>query len=214
MNQERRALVAFAVLGALVVGPVAATAGHRTEGTGVARAAGSAVQGRAADEQAGRGGGSERAGSTEGGGKARHSRFPTKKGPTPLVSVCGVSVPRYPGARPSGGRGDERTILRAVKRLGLTDPLTQTRTFRIPGDAWVGKYLRTPEDVFQFYQRRMREIPVFRMGKGLRSLLGLRPVGEVDSPPLLYVDAGSIVLVRPQESGMGLLVGAACSSTV
>ena len=181
MNREGRALVAFAVLGAIVVAPIAATAGHTSEDVRVATARETSTQSQPTGGLPGHRTHRERADRTGGVG-TRRSRFPTRQGPTPRVSVCGVSVPRYPGARPSGGTGDERTILHGLNRLGLTDPLRRFRTFSIPADAWVGNR-RTPEDVFQFYMRRMREVPVFRMGQVLRSLLGLRRFGEVDSPP-------------------------------
>jgi hypothetical protein len=201
MNRERRAVVAFALLAALVLGPVAVTSHHGSKSE-AAQAAGRPAARSAPEPRA--------AGSTGN----RHPRFPNRKGPTPELSVCGISVPLYPGARSGGTVGNESRMLEVLTRLGLTHPLTKVRTFAIPDGDWIGN-ARTPEDVFQFYQHRMNEVPIFRMGRELRSLIGVRPTGEVDSPPLLYVDESTAVVIRTLgKSEVGLLVAAGCSRTV
>jgi hypothetical protein len=128
--------------------------------------------------------------------------------------MCGVSVPLYPGARRGGAVGAEGRIVAAVTRLGRTDPLSRFRVFTMKGSDWLGNS-RTPEDVFQFYLRRMHEVQIWRMGSALRSLLGLRARGEVDSPPLLYLGDRSAVVVRStSRGGLGLIVAVACTRTV
>ena len=123
-------------------------------------------------------------------------------------------MPLYPGARGGGAIGNESRILDVLNRLRMTEPLTRVRTFTMGGRDWVGNSL-TPEDVFRFSLRRMQPVQIWRMGSDLRSILGLRPGGEVDSPPLLYVGDRSAVLVRSLSKGdLGLLVAVSCSRTL
>jgi hypothetical protein len=175
MDRERQALVAFAVLAALVVIPIALTAAAAS---------------------------------------------PVHRGPAATGSMlrlpagCGrVAPPVFPGARAARGVGNEAAILRQLNGLGRTEPLTDLATFTMGRTGWLADS-RTGVDVIRWYDRRLRSIPIWRMGPRLRSLIGMRPRGSVDSPPVLYVTRPGAVLIRQiGEDRMGLLVAASCSGT-
>jgi hypothetical protein len=175
MDREHQALIAFAVLAALVVIPVALTT-----------AAASPVH-----------------------------RGPAASGPAlRLPAGCGqVAPPVFPGARPARRLGDEAAIVRQLNGLGRTAPLTDLATFTMGRTGWLADP-RTGLDVFRWYERRLRTIPIWEMGPTLRSLIGMRLRGSVDSPPVLYITPRAAVLIRQiGEDRMGLLVAASCSGT-
>jgi hypothetical protein len=175
MDRERRALVAFALLAALVVVPIALTT-----------AAASPVH-----------------------------RGPAASRPMlRLPAGCGeVAPPVFPGARAARGLGNEAAIQRELNHLGRTTQLTDLATFTMGRAGWLADS-QTGLDVFRWYDRRLRAVPIWKMGQTLRALIGMRPRGLVDSPAILYVNSRAAVLIRQIGADrMGLLVAASCSGT-
>lgn len=87
----------------------------------------------------------------------------------------------------------------AIDDLGLTPNLTPGGILTAPFTVWTSG-MRNGHDLFGFYGRRMQPVQFWDMTPRLRNLIGVRPRGTVDSPPLLYVDENGFVLVhvRPQ----------------
>lgn len=151
--------------------------------------------------------------SGEGGGSERAASSPTPSpAPTPSPSLGGgcasLGVPVFRGAEPGRLPSNAADLHTAVNDLGLLPPLTEAGAWQVDAETW----LAPPGHgrvIFDWYARRMEPVDFRDLGTGLRKLLGVRPRGPVDSPPMLYVnDRGAVlVLVDPRANATLLLMG-------
>jgi hypothetical protein len=146
---------------------------------------------------------------------AGHTRRPVKVDTeqiTPATGPCvDAGLPAFPGAIAGPGGAFPRELHDAIQALPLMPDLGVTQRLLIPKSAWlVGN--AHGRDPFAFYARRMRPVNFWDMPASLRTMLGLRPRGTVDSSPLLYRSRAGAVLVRPLRSG-GLIAVLLCPRT-
>lgn len=120
-----------------------------------------------------------------------------------------VGPPIYPGAEPIAVPADAAAIMHEVGLLGRTPPLAEAEAWLVPGRRW----LAAGNDIFSFYERRMTPVTFDEMTRSLRELLGLRPTGLIDSPPLLYLRGGVALLIRTAPSLDATLLVMHCAPT-
>jgi hypothetical protein len=108
------------------------------------------------------------------------------------------SVPLYPLARRVPQRRDG-LLLRAVNGIRAVPVVNGMERFSLGHAAWLGG--DGVPVVFQFYRHRMRPVGFAEMSAGERRGIGVRPVGTVDSPPLLYVQRTGAALVQALRGG-------------
>ncbi len=120
-----------------------------------------------------------------------------------------VGPPIFPGAGPVAVPSDTTAVMSEVSRLGLTPALGEAEAWLVPAGAWLG----TGRDILAFYERRMTPVTFDDMSRSLRELLGLRPTGSIDSPPLLYVKEGVALLIRMAPNDDATLLVMSCAPT-
>ncbi len=111
-----------------------------------------------------------------------------------------AGIPVFAAASPTGQIGFEPSIVHAINALGLAPRVNAAATLRLPFSSWTAGMQRG-RDLLSFYAKRMRPVNFWDMTARLRTLIGVRPRGTVDSPPLLYVNHGGAVLLRPHDDG-------------
>jgi hypothetical protein len=137
------------------------------------------------------------------------SPTPSPTGGTPELrnpGPCERTVPLFSGRYLMWSRPVSPQLVRALARLDAFPEVTRRQTLRYPGSEWVGSGRR---HIFSFYDRRMAGIDFGRMNPHLRELIGVRPRGEIDSPPLLYVSRKAAVLLQFRRD-LGALVSLFC----
>jgi hypothetical protein len=115
-------------------------------------------------------------------------------------------VPLFSGRYLVWSRPLSPQLLRGLARLDVFPDVSKRQTLRYPGSEWVGSGRR---HIFSFYDRRMKGIDFGHMSPHLRALIGVRPRGEIDSPPLLYVSRSTAVLLQFRRD-LGALVTQFC----
>jgi hypothetical protein len=110
------------------------------------------------------------------------------------------SIPIFPGATPTGQAALDRSVVNAINALGLAPRLRAGVMLRAPVGTWTAG-MQHGKDLLSFYARRMRPVDFWDMTRRLRRLIGVRPGGTVDSPPLLYASSDGAVLLRPHPDG-------------
>ena len=118
----------------------------------------------------------------------------------PSPQCLNAGIPIFSGATPAPELAIDRSVATAIDELRLAPTLTGSATLRAPFQAWTAG-MRHGKDLLSFYANRMRPVNFWDMSARLRTLLGVRPRGTVDSPPLLYVNSGGAVLLRPHPNG-------------
>jgi hypothetical protein len=119
--------------------------------------------------------------------------------PTTAPAEC-PGVPVYPGATRAFGLAIDQSVVEAINALGLTPRLQAGPTPSAPFSTWTAG-IRHGRDLLSYYARRMRRVSFWEMTARLRTLIGVRTRGTVDSPPLLYVSPSGAVLLRPHPNG-------------
>jgi hypothetical protein len=118
---------------------------------------------------------------------------------TSIEYVC-AGVPIFPGATLMGRSVVDPAVVGAINALHVTPELEAGPTLRAPFQAWTAG-MQHGKDLLSFYARRMRTVNFWDMTRRLRTLIGVRPGGTVDSPPLLYASPNGAVLLRPHPHG-------------
>jgi hypothetical protein len=132
--------------------------------------------------------------------------------PTPSPSIGGgcssLGLPVFRGAEPGRLPTHAADLATAVNNLGLLPQLTETGAWRVDAETWLAPPGRG-RVIFDWYEQRMEPVDFRDLGTELRKLLGVRPRGSVDSPPMLYVDehGAVLVLVSPRANATLLLMG-------
>jgi len=126
----------------------------------------------------------------------------TRRKPGP----CERAMPLFSGRSLVWSRPVSPQLVRELARLDAFPEVSQRQTLRYPGSEWVGSGRR---HIFSFYDRRMTGIDFGEMSSHLRDLMGVRPRGEIDSPPLLYVSRSAAVLLQIRRD-LGALVTLFC----
>ena len=128
-------------------------------------------------------------------------------GPIVDVSVAVVplpclkaGIPVFPGATPTFPTGFDPTTVHAINALGVAPKLDAAATLRLPFRTWTAG-MQHRKDLLSFYAKRMQPVNFWDMSTRLRTAIGVRPRGTVDSPPLLYVNPSGAVLLRPHDDG-------------
>jgi hypothetical protein len=110
-----------------------------------------------------------------------------------------TDVPRYPTALLVEEHRHAR-LIGAIATVPRVPPVTEMERFSLGKSAWLGEGgLPT---VFGFYSARMRGIGFAAMSSSTRRVIGVRPTGSVDSPPLLYANRTGAALVQGSRSGV------------
>jgi hypothetical protein len=117
-----------------------------------------------------------------------------------------AGIPVFAAASPTGQVGFEPSIVHAINAPGLAPRVNAAATLRLPFASWTAGMQRGT-DLLSFYAKRMRPVDFWEMTTRLRTAIGVRPRGTVDSPPLLYVNNRGAVLLRPHDDGsLGVVV--------
>lgn len=120
-----------------------------------------------------------------------------------------AAIPIFPGAVSIAPPEDAVQLLEAVDGEDLTCPVSGVDAVFVSPELWLAPPGPGPSP-FAFYERRMRPVAFEEMGREFRALIGLRPAGPVDSPPLLYVSPGGALLIRPSDDGALTLLRMFC----
>jgi hypothetical protein len=199
MSRERRALAALLVLAALATvraillrpssavrsAPAAQTGGHGESRPEVV-SAGLPKQVRA-----------ERAKSRTASRNAQIAAVLAEHRAQASARTCDT-VPLYPLALRSA-QGRDRSLLRAVNAVAGLPVVTRMESFSLGRAMWLGG--RGVPTAFRFYAQRMQPIGFAVMLASSRRVIGVRPTGSVDSPPLLYVNQTGAALMQGLRTG-------------
>ncbi len=126
---------------------------------------------------------------------------PAPPSPPPASTPClQAGIPVFAGATPAGPSELDQSVVHAINALTVGPHLDAAGTLRAPFQDWTSGMQRG-KDLLSFYAKRMRPVNFWDMTARLRNLIGVRPRGTVDSPPLLYVNPSGAVLLRPHPNG-------------
>ncbi|MFL5800059.1 MAG: hypothetical protein ACJ77A_19280 [Actinomycetota bacterium] len=117
------------------------------------------------------------------------------------------TVPLYPLALRTA-QGRDESLLRALNAIPGVPLVTRMESFSLGRDMWLGG--SGVPMAFRFYAQRMHLVGFAAMPASSRRVIGVRPTGPVDSPPLLYVTRTGAALLQGLRTGevrLSLLCG-------
>lgn len=117
---------------------------------------------------------------------------------SPVRATTCASLPLYPSASRLRQRFDAH-LLDAVNEVPAVPEVVQMEQFSLGRSSWLGG--GSVPDVFTWYSRRLEPIGFERIPEAVRLEIGLRPIGTVDSPELLYAAPIGAALIQGVRGG-------------